>query len=140
MTLRAQRALLITIFVGLIAAAVALIASALSSDITFYKTPKEIAAAHPALVGTRLRIGGFVERGSVKKRGAQITFSVTDFSQQITISYRGILPDLFREGQGVIAEGVLVNQSLLRADKIFAKHDENYRPPNLPQQKPKKTL
>ncbi len=139
MTLRAQRALLILIAVALIAAALALIASSLGSDITFYKTPREIAAAlaqNEPIIGKNLRIGGFVERGSVRRQGTEITFSVTDFTQRINVSYHGILPDLFREGQGVIAEGLLIDRRTLRADKIFAKHDENYRPPNLPHASP----
>ena len=139
MTLRAQRALLIAICVVLLAAAAALIAVALNSEITFYKTPKDIAAAlakNNTLIGQHLRIGGFVERQSVKRQGTEITFSVTDFSKKISVRYNGILPDLFREGQGVIAEGILIAPDILRADKIFAKHDENYRPPNLPENYP----
>ena len=139
MTLRAQRALLIAICVVLIAAAIALIAVSLNSEITFYKTPKDIAAAlakNNTLIGQHLRIGGFVERQSVKRQGTEITFSVTDFSKKISVRYNGILPDLFREGQGVIAEGILISPDILRADKIFAKHDENYRPPNLPENYP----
>jgi cytochrome c-type biogenesis protein CcmE len=79
----------------------------------------------------RFRIGGLVEQGSVKKDGTQVQFVVTDLNAKITVRYEGILPDLFREGQGVVAQGQLVASNQFMADEVLAKHDENYMPPEV---------
>ncbi len=126
MTRQTQRGLWIGLSLMLIALALALILSALDDKISFYKTPKDIL---PNEIGAHLRLGGFVAKGSVKRYGTRIVFTVTDFHKNISVTYEGIVPDLFREGQGVIAEGKLLNEKQFVADKIFAKHDENYRPP-----------
>ena len=107
-----------------------MILSALNEQVDFYKTPQQIKPAQ--LIGERLRIGGYVMKDSVRRVDNVIYFTVTDFSKNIEIAYEGILPDLFREGQGIIVEGVLESPHLFRAAMIFAKHDENYRPPDLP--------
>lgn len=129
MTKQAQRGWLVALALTLVALALGLILFALEEKITFYKTPKEITGTK--FLGQYLRIGGFVKKDSVKQRGAVIYFTITDFEEKIHITYEGVLPDLFREEQGVIVQGVLKSKRNLVADKIFAKHDENYRPPNL---------
>jgi cytochrome c-type biogenesis protein CcmE len=128
MTHKTQRGILIAIALVLIGLALFLILSALDEEISFYKTPKEIGLAQ---LGASLRVGGFVEKKSVRRQGTTIYFTITDFEKKIKVRYRGIVPDLFREGQGVIAEGKLEAEGQFVADKIFAKHDENYRPPIL---------
>lgn len=126
MTRQTQRGVLIAIALILIGIALALILSALDEKISFYKTPKEINLEQK---GASLRVGGFVEKGSVRRAGTKIYFTITDFEKTIQVRYEGIVPDLFREEQGVIAEGKLGRKGWFIADKIFAKHDENYRPP-----------
>jgi cytochrome c-type biogenesis protein CcmE len=101
---------------------------ALGDKITYAPTPTELAdGAHDP--GTRIRLGGLVEQGSVEK-GADglVTFAVTDTVNKIPVTYVGILPDLFREGQGVVAEGTLDPSGILVADTVLARHDENYMP------------
>ncbi|MEM0908812.1 MAG: cytochrome c maturation protein CcmE [Pseudomonadota bacterium] len=111
-----------------LSAAAALVLYALGDKITFAPTPTELAAgAHPP--GTRIRLGGLVEEGSiVRGENGAVTFAVTDRQSQIPVTYVGILPDLFREGQGVVAEGLLTPRGTLDADTVLARHDENYMP------------
>jgi cytochrome c-type biogenesis protein CcmE len=78
--------------------------------------------------GTRFRLGGLVKEGSVVRQGQTVTFEVTDMNRNIPVTYTGILPDLFREGQGVVTEGVLQAGGLFKADSVLARHDENYMP------------
>lgn len=113
---------------GLLAVAAALILSALEDAIVFFHTPSEIAAmASP--VDRRLRVGGLVETGSVERRAdGVVAFRITDTVATLPVTFVGILPDLFREGQGVVAEGRLDN-GVFRADTVLAKHDETYMPP-----------
>lgn len=107
--------------------AAGLVAFALRDSIVFFYGPTEIAEKGlPA--GTRLRLGGLVETGSVVRSGKTATFAVTDSKTTMKVSYTGLLPDLFREGQGVVAEGVLEGQGYMRADSVLAKHDETYMP------------
>jgi cytochrome c-type biogenesis protein CcmE len=108
-----------------------LVASALDRNIAYFYTPTE--AIDAGLDNnTRIRLGGMVEDGSVKiDDQVQTTFSVTDGAQSIVVSYSGILPDLFREGQGVIAQGRIQPDGTFLADTILAKHDENYVPKEL---------
>ena len=116
------------IFAGLgfllIAATVAL--TALEDNIVFFRSPSEL-AAKPVAPGTVLRIGGLVSEGSVTRDGLRAAFEVTDLSETIAVTYEGMLPDLFREGQGVITEGRL-DGNIFRADTVLAKHDETYMP------------
>jgi cytochrome c-type biogenesis protein CcmE len=100
----------------------------MNDTIVFFNSPADI-QAKKVQPGTRIRLGGLVKEGSVQ-RGSdqQISFEVMDAHAAIQVSYKGLLPDLFREGQGVVAEGVLVSPSLFRADSVLAKHDENYMP------------
>ena len=106
--------------------AVALVLNALRDSIVFFSTPQMVAEKHiPA--GRRFRLGGLVEPGSLK-RGDQmaVTFKIADGSNALEVTYKGILPDLFREGQGVVAEGALDSNGVFKADTVLAKHDETY--------------
>ncbi|MBL6932052.1 MAG: cytochrome c maturation protein CcmE [Rhodospirillales bacterium] len=121
-------------FVGLalllIAAAVGLILSAFEESIVFFHSPTDIVEKQVS-PDRRLRLGGLVEEGSVEKKGdAVVNFRVTDMANAVNVTYRGILPDLFREGQGVVAEGTYV-AGVFKADEVLAKHDENYMPPEV---------
>lgn len=128
MTRKGRRLAMIGSVAVVLAIAVALVLFAMRDSIVFFYGPTEIAQKNIA-PGTRLRIGGLVENGSVVKSADQnVAFAVTDGNQTVKVSYRGQLPDLFREGQGVVAEGVLVAPGQFRADSVLAKHDENYMP------------
>ncbi len=127
MTRKGRRLVLIGAGVGVLALAAGLILSALNDTIVFFRTPTEVAEQHVA-PGTRLRLGGLVEEGSVKKEGTHTAFAVTDGNGVVKVSYSGILPDLFREGQGVVAEGTLQPDGTFVADSVLAKHDERYMP------------
>ncbi|OCW55781.1 cytochrome c maturation protein CcmE [Hoeflea olei] len=114
--------------VFLVGAAV-LVTSALRDQIVFFNSPTDVLAQHVA-PGTRVRLGGLVEEGSVE-RGAnsEVVFKVTDTAASVKVRYVGILPDLFREGQGVVTEGVFsADEGTFLADSVLAKHDENYMP------------
>jgi cytochrome c-type biogenesis protein CcmE len=131
MTRKQRRATFIAAGVGILAVAVLLVAVALRDTIVFFHTPSEVAAKGIA-PGTRLRLGGLVAEGSLKRgMGLTIEFAITDTARAIPVSYTGILPDLFREGQGVVAEGKLDPSGRFIADSILAKHDETYMPPEV---------
>lgn len=113
------------VFLGL---AAAMVLVALNQKIVFFVTPSDI-AAKPAEAGQRMRLGGLVEEGTVARgAGTQVSFAVTDTLKSVTVKYDGILPDLFREGQGVVTEGVMGPDGTFVADSVLAKHDENYMP------------
>jgi cytochrome c-type biogenesis protein CcmE len=127
MTRRQRRLILIGIALGILGVAAALVLSALRDTIVFFHSPTEI-AEKSILPGTRIRIGGLVKEGSVQRDGLEARFEVTDGARSLPVVFRGVLPDLFREGQGVVAEGALESSQLFRADNVLAKHDENYMP------------
>ncbi|SCM75557.1 periplasmic heme chaperone [uncultured Pleomorphomonas sp.] len=128
MTRKARRLILIGTVGAVLAAAVGLVLFALSGEITLYKTPTEL-TEQPMTEGRRLRIGGLVEVGSVTRgNGGQVGFKVTDTVNAVPVTYTGLLPDLFKEGQGVVAEGKLDQAGLFHADTVLAKHDERYMP------------
>jgi cytochrome c-type biogenesis protein CcmE len=110
-----------------LAAALALALTAMSSSIVFFRAPSEIAASPPA-PGTRLRLGGLVAEGSVVRHGRDVAFDVTDGPHKVHVTFTGLLPDLFREGQGVVTEGTMTAAGTFRADTVLAKHDERYMP------------
>lgn len=113
---------------AIVALAAALAAFALRDSIVFFYGPTEVLQKNLA-PGTRLRVGGLVKAGSlVKSDGQRATFVITDEVNTVAVSYQGLLPDLFREGQGVVAEGVLEAPGQFRADAVLAKHDERYMP------------
>ena len=120
----------LTLIIGALAAlglAAGLMLFALRDNIVFFYTPSELASKAIA-PGARLRIGGLVKEGSVVKSGKDVAFVVTDRSKDLNVSYTGLLPDLFREGQGVVVDGLLNPDGAFRADSVLAKHDERYMP------------
>jgi cytochrome c-type biogenesis protein CcmE len=128
MTRKQRRVTLIGSGVGMFALAVGLVLYALTDSIVFFNSPTDLAQKHLA-PGTRIRLGGLVVPGSIKKSdNLNVRFEVTDGNSAIGVSYQGILPDLFREGQGVVAEGVLDRTGSFKADTVLAKHDERYMP------------
>jgi len=127
MSRRQRRLVLIGIALFVLALAAALALSALRDNIVFFHSPSEI-AQKKIEPGTRIRIGGLVKEGSVKREGLEARFEVTDGGASLPVTFTGMLPDLFREGQGVVAEGALQTNGSFRADTVLAKHDENYMP------------
>ena len=128
MTRKQRRLILIGSSLGVLAVAVALILSAMRQSIVFFNSPTDI-VEHHVTTDNRLRMGGLVKDGSVK-RGAEmrISFVVTDGKSDVPVSYQGIVPDLFREGQGVVVEGKMGQGNVFAADNVLAKHDERYMP------------
>jgi cytochrome c-type biogenesis protein CcmE len=108
--------------------ATALVLMAFEKNLVFFFTPSQV-AANEAPQGRTFRIGGMVLEGSVKREGVDVQFVVTDTAKNIPVVYRGALPDLFREGKGVVAQGQLGADGIFRAREVLAKHDENYMPP-----------
>ena len=127
---RHKRIAAIALGVAALGVATALVLTAFKENLVFFFTPSQI-AAHEAPQGRTFRIGGMVEKGSVKRQadGVTVQFSVTDTAKAIPVTYRGSLPDLFREGKGVVAQGQLGTDGVFRASEVLAKHDENYMPP-----------
>ncbi len=126
---RKQRRLTLIGLAGIaIAAAVGLILFALSDQIVFFQSPTDI-AEKSVPPGQRIRLGGLVKEGSVNRgEGTTVSFAITDTANEVSVVFIGILPDLFREGQGVVTEGVLGTDGVFNADTVLAKHDENYLP------------
>jgi cytochrome c-type biogenesis protein CcmE len=108
--------------------ATALVLSAFQKNLVFFFSPTQVAAKEAPL-GRTFRIGGIVEPGSVKRDGVEVRFAVTDTAKTIPVIYRGSLPDLFREGKMVVAQGQLGSDGTFQAREVLAKHDENYMPP-----------
>jgi cytochrome c-type biogenesis protein CcmE len=129
-TPKRRRLWLLVASLGVLGVAAALVLTALNDNIVFFYSPSQLAEKKPA-PDRRLRIGGLVEQGSVKKEGEIVRFTVTDMQKTVPVVYRGLLPDLFREGQGVIAEGSLGSDGVFTAREVLAKHDENYMPPEV---------
>jgi len=114
--------------VALVAVAVGLVLNAFQSNLVFFFSPTDVVEQR-APQGRTFRIGGLVEERSVKREGLSVRFNVTDTAKTIPVVYTGILPDLFREGKGVVAQGKLGADGLFTASEVLAKHDENYMPP-----------
>ena len=130
MSLRFQRLILILITLVLLSAAVVLILFNTKKNIVFFYTPTELIENNVAL-DTKVRIGGYVKNSSfIKKSLNTYEFKITDNVNELLVFYKGILPDLFREGQGTVVEGVLNNKNII-ASKVYAKHDENYMPTSI---------
>src|SRR5512134_228455 len=125
---RHKRLAAITVGVAALGIAAALVLSAFQKNLVFFFTPSQV-AANEAPQGRTFRIGGMVETGSVKREGVEVRFLVTDTAKTIPVVYSGALPDLFREGKGVVAQGTLGADGVFRAREVLAKHDENYMPP-----------
>ena len=128
MTRKQERAAIIAAGLALAGAAVFLMLTAFEDSIVFFYSPSDV-VEREITSGERFRLGGMVEEDSVAMgQGTQVSFVVTDFAETVPVTYNGILPDLFREGQGVVAEGRLGTDGTFVADTILAKHDENYMP------------
>ena len=117
-------ALVSTSFLG-----VFLILSALNSNLDYFYTPSELMEVEIPQ-NKRVKLGGMVEKNSVVRNGTNITFNITDYQETISVSFNGVVPDLFKEGSGIVAYGKLITNRLV-AENIFAKHDENYMPPSI---------
>ena len=117
-------ALVFTSFIG-----VFLILKALNSNLDYFYTPSEMINIEIP-DKKRVKLGGMVQEDSVKRNGTNISFKITDFNYSINVSYNGVVPDLFKEGSGIVAYGLIVDEILI-AEDIFAKHDENYMPPTI---------
>ncbi|APR03126.1 cytochrome c maturation protein CcmE [Thauera chlorobenzoica] len=129
MKARNKRLILVGSGVALLVAAVALVLSAFQQNLVFFHTPSEVAAGK-APTGKTFRIGGMVEEGSIAREadGLTVRFAITDTAKIIPVTYRGTLPDLFKEGKGAVVQGRL-EDGVFRATEVLAKHDENYMPP-----------
>ncbi|MGQ0655886.1 MAG: cytochrome c maturation protein CcmE [Betaproteobacteria bacterium] len=125
---RHKRIAAIALGVVALGIAAALVLTAFEKNLVFFFTPSQV-AANEAPAGRTFRIGGMVLAGSVKRDGVDVRFVVTDTVKSIPVTYRGTLPDLFREGKGVVAQGQLGPDGVFRAKEVLAKHDENYMPP-----------
>ncbi len=127
---RSKRALAIACGLAALGIASALVLNAFNSNLVFFFSPSQV-AANEAPLARSFRIGGLVEQGSIQREAKGLTtrFVVTDLSKTIPVTYTGLLPDLFKEGKGVVAQGKLGADGIFRADQVLAKHDENYMPP-----------
>ncbi len=130
MTPRRRRALMVLALLALLGGASALVLNAFRSNLVFFFSPTQVARSE-APQGRSFRVGGLVETGSVQRdaAGLSLRFIVTDGAHRVPVAYTGLLPDLFQEGKGVVAQGRLEAGGLFRADTVLAKHDENYMPP-----------
>ena len=127
---RTRRAAFIACALGALGIASALVLQAFNSNLVFFFSPTQVAEGQ-APKGRSFRVGGLVEQGSVVRdaHGLSVRFIVTDQARQVPVRYTGLLPDLFMEGKGVVAQGLLGPDGVFRADQVLAKHDENYMPP-----------
>jgi cytochrome c-type biogenesis protein CcmE len=125
---RHKRIAIIVAGVALLAIAATLLLQSFQSNLVFFFSPTEVSQGKAPTHGN-FRIGGLVEAGSVKRNGTQVSFKVTDTAKTMDVVYTGILPDLFKEGKGVVAQGEQGADGIFVADQVLAKHDENYMPP-----------
>ena len=125
---RHKRAAIVVGVLSAVGVAVALVLNAFNSNLVFFYTPVQIAAKE-APQGRTFRVGGLVEAGSVKRDGVRVNFVVTDTIKTVPVRFEGVLPDLFKEGKGVVAQGQLGADGVFAAREVLAKHDENYMPP-----------
>lgn len=125
---RSQRFIWIVLGVTLLAAAAAFVLNAFQSNLVFFFTPTQVAHGE-APKGRVFRAGGMVKEGSLVRDGHQVRFVITDTAQDIAVRFEGLLPDLFKEGRGVVAQGKLNEEGVFMASEVLAKHDENYMPP-----------
>ena len=125
---RQQRFLLIALGVAALAIAGMFVLNAFQSNLVFFFTPTQVSQGE-APKGRAFRVGGMVKEGSLVKDGENVQFVVTDFAHDVPVKYKGLLPDLFKEGKGVVAQGQLTDDKQFTASEVLAKHDENYMPP-----------
>ncbi|MCA1768013.1 MAG: cytochrome c maturation protein CcmE [Idiomarina sp.] len=138
---RKQRLTWVAVLVIGVSVATGLMLYALSQSIDLFYTPSELVEGkgedkQKPQVGQRMRVGGMVVEGSVERNREtlEVSFKITDIGPEVTVLYQGILPDLFREGQGIVAQGELIEPTVLKASEVLAKHDEEYMPPELAEQ------
>ena len=120
---------ILLIFLSL-ALTIFLVFKALEENVVYFKSPTEVKNL-PELETKKIRVGGMVKKNSIKTNDSEINFIITDFKNELVVSFKGSVPNLFEEGKGVVAEGFLKDRSYLKAVKILAKHDENYMPPEV---------
>jgi cytochrome c-type biogenesis protein CcmE len=125
--LRAFFILLIFLSVSL---AIFLVFKSLEENVVYFKSPTEVKNL-PELETKKIRVGGMVKKNSIRTNDSEINFIITDYKNELVVSFKGSVPNLFEEGKGVVAEGFLKDRSYLKAIKILAKHDENYMPPEV---------
>jgi cytochrome c-type biogenesis protein CcmE len=125
-----QRLVLVIVALVLLGGASGLVLFALSDSVAFFVTPSDIATGKVE-ADKRFRLGGLVVEGSVERHDGTVRFRLTDQANEVPVRYRGILPDLFREGQGIVAQGVLGEDGVFAASEVLAKHDESYMPPEV---------
>ena len=125
---RHKRLAVIGGILGAVAVAAGLVLNAFQSNLVFFFSPSQVIAKE-APAGRTFRLGGLVKEGSVKRSGTEVQFAVTDTAQTVPVRYTGILPDLFKEGKGVVAQGQVGADGVFVAREVLAKHDENYMPP-----------
>lgn len=132
MTRKRKRLLVVLLGLGLLGTASGLVLFAFNDNLVFFMSPSDV-VARGSPETRRLRLGGLVETGSVSREtdGRTVDFRVTDGSKAVPVTFRGVLPDLFREGQGVVVEGALGQNGIFKADTVLAKHDERYMPPEV---------
>ena len=131
MNRRRQRMIFVVLLVAGVGAATGLVIAAMGENMLYFYSPSQISAGE-APSGPSIRVGGLVVEGSVRRgQGLEVSFSLTDGAETVDVRYAGILPDLFREGQGIVASGVLESGTRLHAEEVLAKHDENYMPPEV---------
>jgi len=126
-----KRAFLLAAFLAISVISIFLILSALNKNVLYFKSPTDIKSSQDLDYNKKFRVGGMVKINTLKINGNEIKFIITDFKNEIKVSYKGTIPNLFGEGKGVVAEGKLQDKKFFLADRILAKHDENYMPPEL---------
>ena len=125
-----RRLFVVAAAVVVLGTASALVLNAFEDNLVFFYSPTDL-VEKPVPKGQAIRVGGLVQTGSVQKNGIDVTFGITDGAQSVRVIYRGVLPDLFREGQGVVTRGMMQADGIFKAEEVLAKHDENYMPPEV---------
>ena len=126
-----KRISFLSLFLILTIISIFFILSSLNNNILFFKSPTDIKLSQDIISNEKIRVGGMVKKNSLQIDNREIKFTITDFKNEIVITYTGTVPNLFAEGKGVVAEGKLKDKNFFVADRILAKHDENYMPPEL---------
>ena len=126
-----KRASLLSIFLTVSVISIFLILNALRENILYFNSPSDIKSNPDINFDKKIRVGGMVKKNTLKIRGQELRFIITDFKNEIRVSFKGTVPNLFAEGKGVVAEGKLQDKKFFVAERILAKHDENYMPPEL---------
>ena len=124
------RFLFITLLLLILILSVFLVLKSLEENVVYFKSPSDIQLLNE-IKNKKIRVGGMVKKSSIKTNDTEINFIITDFKNELVVSFKGPVPNLFEEGKGVVAEGFLKDRSYLKATKILAKHDENYMPPEV---------